>query len=524
MLAAAVVAASRGSLFDFPLSIGAIAVLAVASLGLFVSFVQRHSGRWSAAAIVAIPLLVVPAFTTSDSPSARTLALSLPHLAIAGAVVWQRRLVGWRTRLLTWAVVASVSLAVVMDLLFRDPYRQLNCTPLCPVSPWAVEDRPDLVAAAGWLVLAIVLLAGVVAARTVMAVRPAPVLRVAVVCTVACMTVGAVALRWRSDHRTDSAFAGWTSTLQLLFIAAAACTALVPAVGAYAGRHRARRWATAIEGASKSEGAVALLRRAADDPTLELVDSPVVAPGRATTTLRRAGRTVAVVEHRHDSGERLRAAISPTMAALVENDLLLDRARLQLDELREARRLAIERIDDARSRLQRDLHDGAQQHLIALGMNLSMVATQSAEPARSSLDLAARHAARALDRLRSIAHADVPPLLDDGGLVEALVSLAEDCEVDLEMSLTAAPCPRLPREVEHAAYRFVMASVREAADAGSTRVTVMLSADDGLTLTTSHAANEVTARIADRDRIEAASGSLSGCVEGTTVVYVARFP
>jgi signal transduction histidine kinase len=411
-----------------------------------------------------------------------------------------------------------------MDLLFRDPYRQLNCTPLCPVSPWAVEDRPDLVAAAGWLVLAIVLLAGVVAARTVMAVRPAPVLRVAVVCTVACMTVGAVALRWRSDHRTDSAFAGWTSTLQLLFIAAAACTALVPAVGAYAGRHRARRWATAIEGASKSEGAVALLRRAADDPTLELVDSPVVAPGRATTTLRRAGRTVAVVEHRHDSGERLRAAISPTMAALVENDLLLDRARLQLDELREARRLAIERIDDARSRLQRDLHDGAQQHLIALGMNLSMVATQSAEPARSSLDLAARHAARALDRLRSIAHADVPPLLDDGGLVEALVSLAEDCEVDLEMSLTAAPCPRLPREVEHAAYRFVMASVREAADAGSTRVTVMLSADDGLTLTTSHAANEVTARIADRDRIEAASGSLSGCVEGTTVVYVARFP
>ena len=97
----------------------------------------------------------------------------------------------------------------------------------------------------------------------------------------------------------------------------------------------------------------------------------------------------------------------------------------------------MERGDEARRRLERDLHDGAQQRLLALGMQLSALSQRVGDEERARLDAAVDHATLALASLRRLAHGAVPPLLDDAGLFEAIMSLAE--QTDLALVLDIGP-------------------------------------------------------------------------------------
>ena len=143
---------------------------------------------------------------------------------------------------------------------------------------------------------------------------------------------------------------------------------------------------------------------------------------------------------------------------VAEENVRLD-AELQarLDELRESRARIVEAGDMARRKLERDLHDGAQQRLVGLALDLRLAKTKlddDPEEAARLLDEAQTELARATDELRELARGIHPAVLSDRGLGAAIDALSSRCPLPVELDVRLDG--RLPRPVEAAAY-FVVA-------------------------------------------------------------------
>lgn len=157
---------------------------------------------------------------------------------------------------------------------------------------------------------------------------------------------------------------------------------------------------------------------------------------------------------------------------------LLGPARAELDrrveELSTSRTRLVDAFEAERRRIERDLHDGAQQHLVLLNMNLGLLEAEIAgeDPRMGELVGEARRQARqALEVLREQIRGIHPQVLTDLGLVAAVGELAERCPVPVEVDLALAR--RLPAAVESTAYFVVseaMTNVVKHAAAG--RITV----------------------------------------------------
>jgi PAS domain S-box-containing protein len=133
--------------------------------------------------------------------------------------------------------------------------------------------------------------------------------------------------------------------------------------------------------------------------------------------------------------------------------------KLQEQELRASRVRLVAAGDDARRRLERNLHDGAQQRLVSLSLALRLAQrklAQDPEGAGQILDQASDELAQALDELRELARGIHPAVLTDRGLDAALNSLAERTPLPVEVSTTGR---RLPDPVEAAAYYIVSEAV-----------------------------------------------------------------
>jgi signal transduction histidine kinase len=232
---------------------------------------------------------------------------------------------------------------------------------------------------------------------------------------------------------------------------------------------------------------------------------------------------VAVLEHSQRSSERLRAALTPPVIAALENEMLLSTATTQLEELRSARRLVVARGDQTRRRLERDLHDGAQQRLLALGLHLGRLAERAEGPERLDLGAAVDHAACALVNLRHLAHGAVPPLLEEAGLHEALTSLAEETPVALVLDIDAIAARRFDAELELAAHRLIAGSAVDAFNAGAPDLIVSATLTPVLTIRTQYPSDRHRARIDDEDRVGAAGGQLVSTHNAGVVIHEARF-
>jgi len=150
--------------------------------------------------------------------------------------------------------------------------------------------------------------------------------------------------------------------------------------------------------------------------------------------------------------------------------------RARLDEVRASRARIVEAADAARRRLERDLHDGAQQQLVALALNLRLARGQAeADPEATAklLDEALADAERAREDLRELARGLHPAVLTDRGLVPALQLLADRAPLPVELS---AELPAgLTGPVEIATYFVVseaLTNVVKHASAGHVRVSV----------------------------------------------------
>jgi signal transduction histidine kinase len=129
----------------------------------------------------------------------------------------------------------------------------------------------------------------------------------------------------------------------------------------------------------------------------------------------------------------------------------LDNARLY-GELTTSRARIVTAADQARQRIERDLHDGAQQRLVSLALRLRAVQV-GAPPGSGELDLLVNETTSALDELRELARGIHPVVLVEGGLPAALEALALRGAVPVELDVAVEG--RLPEQVEIAAYYVV---------------------------------------------------------------------
>ncbi|MGA8039212.1 MAG: histidine kinase [Acidimicrobiia bacterium] len=160
------------------------------------------------------------------------------------------------------------------------------------------------------------------------------------------------------------------------------------------------------------------------------------------------------------------------------NDSLARRAH----ELEESRLRLVGAQDQERRRLERDLHDGAQQLIVALkvkiGLASRLAATSGATELRDLLDTLGDETQAALDEVRALAKGIYPPVLESDGLAAALHGLAAGSPVDLQVDVDAVG--RYPRDVEAAVYFDVSEAVTNAVKHAEPPIIVGLSETDGV--------------------------------------------
>jgi signal transduction histidine kinase len=210
------------------------------------------------------------------------------------------------------------------------------------------------------------------------------------------------------------------------------------------------------------------------------VDEPVAGPGRTVTRLVRNGHEVAAITHTAAVAD-LEREIGATVRLALENERLQAAVLAQLQDLRISRARIVETGDAERRRLERDLHDGAQQRLLALSYDLRLTRAGAAadgddELARA-LDAAGDETATALDELRELAHGIYPAILTEAGLAPALEALADEAPLPVELD-ELAPERQLPA-VETTAYVTVAEAIEDAARRGAPFVSIRVRSTDG---------------------------------------------
>jgi signal transduction histidine kinase len=181
----------------------------------------------------------------------------------------------------------------------------------------------------------------------------------------------------------------------------------------------------------------------------------------------------------YDEGLELEPQLVRLTAAAAS--MALDHARLQaevqaqLEQVRASRSRIVEAGDAERRRLERDLHDGAQQRLVMLSLALAMARDRAAaDPELESLiESAGKEAREALTELRELARGIHPAVLTETGLGGAIQALAERSPVPT--TIIAVPDGRFPAAIEATAYFVVseaLANVAKHAMAGSAEVTI----------------------------------------------------
>ena len=197
------------------------------------------------------------------------------------------------------------------------------------------------------------------------------------------------------------------------------------------------------------------------------------APGQQRTSLIRERNVVAVLGHAPGllDDEQLVDEVTAASRLALENERLQAEVRARVEELRASRARIVEAGDAERKRLERDLHDGAQQRLVGLALSLRLLCSRLAIP---ELERAEAELRLAVEELRELAHGIFPAVLVDEGFAAAVEALAEDTRVLVHIE--GLPEGRLPAAVETAAYTVVAAG----ADAARSRLVVGATVTEGV--------------------------------------------
>ena len=271
--------------------------------------------------------------------------------------------------------------------------------------------------------------------------------------------------------------------------------------------------------------------RADGDP----VTMPAAGDERRIVPVEHNGREIAalVYDASLDDDPELVEAVSAAAGIALENEHLHAEAHARLEELRASRERLVAAGDAERKRLERNLHDGAQQRLVALSMQLRLLQGRIRDDpstAEQLVDTASVELAQSLDELRELARGIHPAVLDHG-LDAALESLAARSPVPASISYETRE--RLPPPVELAAYFVASEALTNVAKyARATSVTVRVArtgrravieiADDGIGGADAGAGSGLRGLA---DRVEALDGRLQVVSPpGAGTVVIAELP
>jgi signal transduction histidine kinase len=294
----------------------------------------------------------------------------------------------------------------------------------------------------------------------------------------------AVRVVWLGGWRGPIAALNWIDWLSALVLPAAILIGI-----ASIRRRRGPLGDLVVELRSVRPGQVrTALARTLGDPSLELglwlpdratyVDEagqpidPKLSTGRAVTVIGPSEEPLAALVHDEQLlGQRpLLEAAGSAAAIALENTRLQAQLRAQLAELTASRTRIVTSADEERRRLERDLHDGAQQHLLAVGLALQLLHENRGDP--ELLSQAETELQTALRELRDLARGIHPAILSERGLAAAVGSLADRSSIKVT---TDVGDERYPPPVETAAYFVVseaLANVAKHSHAHSATVSI----------------------------------------------------
>jgi signal transduction histidine kinase len=421
--------------------------------------------------------------------------------------------------------VAAVGFLGVLSALVFDP-RATGCTE-CPRNLALVHGDAgmyDTLQRAGlWLGLAASLWLVGAAGLWLLRAGAAARARQGVAILAAAVYLGAVAAQYvhgipRSYLSADAVDRALWTLQGVAVLVAAAWLASEP-LGERRARARLARLVVDLETRPEPRGLRDVLARVLRDPGLQLAyplpdgrrldagGRPVSrAAGRQVTELRDGDLVLAELAHargRLDDPAAV-SAIASAARLTLRNERLHAELRARLEDLRAMRARIVAAGDAERRRLERDLHDGAQQRLATLAVSLE-AARARAGPEQTTLAHACTEVRATLAAMRDVAHGLIPAVLADEGLAPAVEAFAEtaDAEVWLPDPL---PPDRLAPAVEATAYHVVSESVRRA---GPTEATVRAVRENGRLVISIDTAAPPAGDLVDLDdRVGAVGGTL----------------
>jgi signal transduction histidine kinase len=450
--------------------------------------------------------------------SATTLdTLATPGLDALGQIAWAAVLVVAVYILLSFpegrlpdqvarGVVAMTALASVLvwGALFATAERlpefmpAAGCQDECPRNPLRIlaggATVGDTLAVASWSVTAGALIAVAVALTFRMRTAPSisrrttgPIL-VSVLAVAGTFAAAAVARAGGAAPATLERL-GWFSTATSLTIP---CAFLAGMLGArvFAGG-ALERLVARLSAGPRDLDARRVLADVLGDPSLtvafwrpqrsEYVDArghpvppPTAAAGRSTTIVRQDGDPLAMIVHDAalDAEPGLVGAAGGAALMMLENARLEADLRASVADLRASRARLASAADAGRREIERNLHDGAQQRLVALRMRLADAEAQAAsdDDLRRSLGELGADTEETIDELRSLAHGVYPAVLVDHGLASALTSVAGRSPLPVHVE-TALPS-RFAPGIEAAVYFCCLEAIQNAAKHAGVGATV----------------------------------------------------
>jgi signal transduction histidine kinase len=439
------------------------------------------------------------------------------------------------------ALVAVVYLEAVVSAigraLFRDPFVDANCWDNCTDNVFLVRPLPGIareiqVVDAWFLAGAAGALAVLCVGRLLVATGPARrshwLVSAAGIVVATATAAHSIALTSAAEDPVDPTF---------LSIFMVECAAVVLVGGGLlwnALRARVQKRSVgrivANLGEAPTPGSLeSALATAVGDPELRIaywlsasgryvdahgraVAEPAASPGRALTTLVRDGQQVAVVIHTASVAE-LEPELGAAIRLALDNERLQAEVLAQLIDLQASRARIVETGDAERRRLEHDLHDGAQQRLLALSYDLRLAGAGARadgdDEAAALLAEATGEAQEALRDLRELAHGIYPAILTEAGLASAIATLADAAPLPVEIRETPTE-DRYAAPVETAIYLVAAEAIEDAGARDASHVTLSLvREDDRLVLdATDDGAARTSLMVHLADRVGALGGSL----------------
>jgi len=427
---------------------------------------RSHSGRASAALALAGVAAILQLWSSQqwlpDSLRAATLATTpLAVAAVAATALLWPPTAEPRTDRLVIVIAGIAVVAAGVHVVAYDPFADPGCTQTCadltPILGELIGTRAAMAITAAAIVT-IAMIGGLAVAATLRT-RSSRLVSGAAMAALAALA-GLAVVRWLTFESIEPSTVRFP--LEPLAVAVVGASVCLLHLRVLRIRAAVDKVVTGLSTESVLRDAVVDVQFAVpgENRWLDQAGAAVVDPpesARAVVLADGSQPSVRLIVARSVDPAEILAGLSPVTRLALRNAQLSTVARARLAEVRASQRRVVAASDSERRRIERDLHDGAQQRLVGVGLQLRIARADADQEARTRIEKVESKVGDALSQLRRLAHGIFPGLLADEGLEQALAELvaASDVPAELTMRFTDALAP----EVAMAAYATVAAAV-----------------------------------------------------------------